>query len=115
MSLLIRAAMSVDIEVEREREAVMGSCTSPVGSFAANGYGLYMNGTFGSVMASMPQLETKVRRWMVGAWKSSDDRASRVLRGGSWYNAPRSVRSANRNGLTPDDRGSSIGFRLASG
>lgn len=37
----------------------------------------------------------------------------RVLRGGSWGNEPRSVRSATRSRNTPDNRNSNIGFRLA--
>ena len=37
----------------------------------------------------------------------------RVLRGGSWGSGPRGVRSANRNGDTPDYQYSLVGFRLA--
>ncbi|MBU0656757.1 MAG: type II toxin-antitoxin system Phd/YefM family antitoxin [Gammaproteobacteria bacterium] len=37
-----------------------------------------------------------------------------MLRGGSWNNTPRNVRSANRNNNTPDNRNNNIGFRLAS-
>lgn len=37
----------------------------------------------------------------------------RVLRGGSWINNGRNVRSANRNMNTPDNRNNNIGFRLA--
>lgn len=37
----------------------------------------------------------------------------RVLRGGSWHNGPGSVRSASRNGASPDDRFYSYGFRVA--
>jgi len=36
----------------------------------------------------------------------------RVLRGGSWGSPASICRSANRNGVTPANRGSSIGFRL---
>ena len=39
----------------------------------------------------------------------------RVLRGGSWFNRGRSVRSVMRYYYSPDDRGSSIGLRLALG
>ena len=38
---------------------------------------------------------------------------NRVLRGGSWNNKPRNVRSANRNNNTPDNRNNNIGFRPA--
>jgi formylglycine-generating enzyme required for sulfatase activity len=37
----------------------------------------------------------------------------RVLRGGSWFNAARSVRSAFRYGFIPGFRDSSFGFRVA--
>jgi len=36
-----------------------------------------------------------------------------VLRGGSWINNGRNVRSAQRNHNTPDNRNNNIGFRLA--
>jgi hypothetical protein len=38
---------------------------------------------------------------------------NRVLRGGSWNNKPRNVRSANRNNNTPDNRNNNVGFRVA--
>jgi len=37
----------------------------------------------------------------------------RVLRGGSWINNGRNLRSANRNANTPDNRNNNIGLRLA--
>jgi len=37
----------------------------------------------------------------------------RVLRGGSWINNARHVRSANRNANDPDNANNNIGFRLA--
>lgn len=38
---------------------------------------------------------------------------NRVLRGGSWNNNGRNLRSANRNANEPDNRNHNIGFRLA--
>ena len=38
---------------------------------------------------------------------------NRVLRGGSWNNNGRNVRSANRNRNEPGNRNDNIGFRLA--
>ncbi|WP_459992446.1 SUMF1/EgtB/PvdO family nonheme iron enzyme [Methylosoma difficile] len=37
-----------------------------------------------------------------------------MLRGGSWNNKPRRLRSANRNRNTPDNRNNNVGFRLSS-
>lgn len=37
----------------------------------------------------------------------------RILRGGSWFNGPASVRSATRGRLTPSTRDANIGFRCA--
>ncbi|MDD5320040.1 MAG: SUMF1/EgtB/PvdO family nonheme iron enzyme [Methylococcales bacterium] len=39
--------------------------------------------------------------------------SNRVLRGGSWNNNGRNVRSANRNRNEPANRNDNIGFRLA--
>jgi|GEM_PF-3352365 len=39
--------------------------------------------------------------------------ANRVVRGGSWNNNGRNVRSANRNRNAPDNRNNNLGFRLA--
>jgi formylglycine-generating enzyme required for sulfatase activity len=38
----------------------------------------------------------------------------RVVRGGSWNNNPRNLRSANRNRNTTDNRNNNIGFRVGS-
>ncbi|MBI5408246.1 MAG: SUMF1/EgtB/PvdO family nonheme iron enzyme [Nitrospirae bacterium] len=37
---------------------------------------------------------------------------NRVLRGGSWNNNPRNIRTANRNRNNPDNRNNNNGFRL---
>ena len=36
-----------------------------------------------------------------------------MVRGGSWNNKPRNLRSANRNRNTADNRNNNLGFRLA--
>ena len=46
------------------------------------------------------------------AWTTGDCRL-RVLRGGSWGNRPRSLRSANRDRDSTDNRNSNYGLRLA--
>ncbi len=88
--------------------------TSPVGSFAANPFGLYdMNGN--------------VLQWVEDCYVNSytdasvdgsarqgcGANASRVLRGGSWNIKPRWLRSAYRFNVTPDFRTIYVGFRAA--
>jgi len=49
------------------------------------------------------------------AWTedSGGDCGRRVVRGGSWFNLPRNLRSAYRNWINADFRILNIGFRLA--
>ena len=84
--------------------------------FRPNGWGLWqMHGNVyewcedvyaGSYEGALPDA--------VAAQPIDDDTSSpRVLRGGSWYNDPGDLRSANRNRNRPDNRSRSFGFRLA--
>ena len=41
-------------------------------------------------------------------------RSCRVLRGGSWNNNAKNLRSANRNKNEPDNRNNNVGFRLVN-
>jgi formylglycine-generating enzyme required for sulfatase activity len=86
--------------------------TSPVGSFGANGYGLYdMMGNVwewcwdwygGSYYSSSPETDP------LGPTSGS----LRVFRGGSWIDGAINCRSTSRNnGVTPDNRGDYGGFR----
>ena len=84
--------------------------TSPVGSFSSNAYGLY--DTAGNVW-----------EWTCSDYKSDYDGSesrclsnnnAKILRGGSWNDYPRRMRSAARFGATPAFRVYDVGFRAAS-
>ncbi len=90
-----------------------GKQTAPVGSFAANPWGLH--DTAGNVW-----------EWVADCWHDSYQGAptdgsawggaancDRGVRGGSWINFPQILRSAFRNWYRPDDSNYDQGFRLA--
>ena len=87
--------------------------TAPVGSYEANGFGLY--DVLGNVWewgqdcwhGSYAGAPTDGRTWEGG------DCGHRVLRGGSWSDKPGLLRSADRLGRTIENRDSDYGFRIA--
>lgn len=86
--------------------------TAPVGSFKANAFGLY--DMLGNVMewtgdGYHPDYQNASSDGNV--WQGAAEK--RVLRGGSWNNAPRNVRSAMRDPNKPSLRFSIFGIRLA--
>jgi formylglycine-generating enzyme required for sulfatase activity/serine/threonine protein kinase len=86
--------------------------TEEVAHYSANPWGLYdLHGNLWEWVQDRYQDTYKKPPSDGSAWESAG--ASRVLRGGSWNNAPRNLRSANRFRNTPDYRNSLIGFRLA--
>lgn len=88
--------------------------TAPVGSFAANGFGLY-------------DMVGNVREWTEdcyhdnyggapadgSAWIEGANCYNRVVRGGSWLLAPAFLRSAGRYWFNADYRLRYLGFRVA--
>ena len=87
--------------------------TAPVGSFSPNPFGLYdvhgnvwewVEDCWNGIYAGAPRDGS--------AWESGNC-GRRVLRGGSWYNNPRYLRSAIRNWYTTGNRNNNAGFRVA--
>ena len=89
--------------------------TAPVGSYAPNAFGL--SDVLGNVWewtddcwhedyAGEPPDDGR-------AWTRAGDCGRRVLRGGSWYNLPRSLRSAARPWNLAGTRDAFTGFRVA--
>jgi formylglycine-generating enzyme required for sulfatase activity len=87
--------------------------TVPVDSFEANPWGLF-------------NVHGNVWEWTEDCWNDSNqgspgngsartagDCGRRVVRGGSWYDDPRNLRSAARNWYSTDARFINLGFRLA--
>ena len=87
--------------------------TAPVGSFKPNPFGLY--DTAGNVWEWVEECwhdNYSGAPTDGSAWTRGGNCARRIIRGGSWINPPRNVRSSNRGGYYPENRDYFIGFRL---
>ena len=86
---------------------------APVGSFAANAFGLYdMHGNVWEWVEDCWHDNYKGAPTDGRAWKTGCDGELAVLRGGSWVDILRRLRSAHRGGNGPSARYSTLGFRL---
>jgi formylglycine-generating enzyme required for sulfatase activity len=87
--------------------------TIEVGRFPANAWGLYdMHGNVWEWCEDNWHPSYKGAPEDGSAWKGGEA-SLRVLRGGSWGVNPRILRSADRGWEHPDNRGDSVGFRVA--
>jgi formylglycine-generating enzyme required for sulfatase activity len=89
--------------------------TAPVGSFAANAFGLFdMQGNVWQWVEDCWHEDYEGAPKNGAAWKTActPDDGGRVLRGGSWVDPPENMRSANRNATSSVSRNSRLGFRV---
>ena len=87
--------------------------TAPVGSFPANAFGLHdLHGNVWEAVHDCTNRSYNGAPTDGSAWVKGDCRM-RVLRGGSWDDVPRYLRSAYRNRVAPGYRNIGVGFRVA--
>jgi formylglycine-generating enzyme required for sulfatase activity len=88
--------------------------TAPVGRYAANRFGV--SDMMGNALEWVQDVSHDNYNGAPGdgsVWAVGGDPARRVLRGGSWFDGPRGLRSAYRIRYTPDFRFFITGFRIA--
>lgn len=82
----------------------------PVGSKLPNAYGLH--DMFGGVWEWCADWFGAYEPAAVTDPSGPDTGTARIIRGGSWFNEPEALRSANRHRHQPDSRQTNIGIRL---
>jgi formylglycine-generating enzyme required for sulfatase activity len=88
--------------------------TAPVGSFGANGFGLFdMVGNVWEWVEDCVNENYQGAPTDGSAWIGDGDCKNRMARGGSWNNTPVNLRSANRIGTSLGFRDNLLGFRIA--
>ena len=90
--------------------------TSPAGSFAPNGFGLFdMLGNVWEWVEDCGHLGYESAPSNGSAWleEGGGDCEIRMVRGGGWMEEETEVRSATRTGDDPDSRSEVLGFRVA--
>jgi formylglycine-generating enzyme required for sulfatase activity len=88
--------------------------TQPVGSYAANRFGLHdMHGNVWEWVQDCYVASYPPGSGDASVAVTTGDCSHRVLRGGSWKYAPQNLRAAARSWLTAGDRYNFGGFRLA--
>ncbi len=89
------------------------SSTHPTSLKQPNAYGLYdMSGNVFEWVEDTAYVDY-LGAPTNGSARPPANGAQRVIRGGSWYNEPRSSRAAFRGWIVPTSRGSNYGFRVA--
>lgn len=89
--------------------------TTPVGSYQANGFGLYdMHGNVWEWVEDIYQNNYNGLATDSSANVSRGDSSARVLRGGCWINGGRDLRSAVRIRLSAGNRSYVSGFRVVA-
>jgi formylglycine-generating enzyme required for sulfatase activity len=86
---------------------------SPVGSFAANRFGLYdMHGDVWQWIEDCYHRDYQGAPQDGSAWIEGGDCTRRIVRGGSWYFKPGNLRSASRDKAPTGIRNDDLGFRV---
>jgi formylglycine-generating enzyme required for sulfatase activity len=93
------------------KKGVYREKTTPVGSFPANAWGLF--DMHGNVWEWCQDWYGPYPKTDITDHQSLTNGEARVLRGGSWLDAPGSCRAACRPGFAPGYRGNYLGCRVA--